>query len=112
MFLTKRRWHGHPVFPLLVALGGRLVVRTSWDGYLREFRVAYQEAFISLRKNGHLENGQRENVPSIGEIKILNNISEVGELKNEPLSNFEAKYHRVGLPVHQVVIEHQFTLNS
>ena len=36
----KRRWHGHPVFPELLALGGRLELRTNWRIYAEEFRQA------------------------------------------------------------------------
>lgn len=36
----KRRWHGHPVFPALLALGGRLELRTNWKIYAAEFRLA------------------------------------------------------------------------
>lgn len=35
-----RRWHGHPVFPVLLALGGRLELRTNWRLYAEEFRRA------------------------------------------------------------------------
>jgi len=36
----QRRWHGHPVFPTLVSLGGRLELRTNWEIYAREFQMA------------------------------------------------------------------------
>ena len=36
----KRRWHGHPVFPALIRLGGRLELRTNWLIYAREFELA------------------------------------------------------------------------
>ncbi|MBS3747856.1 MAG: methyltransferase domain-containing protein [Wenzhouxiangellaceae bacterium] len=36
----KRRWHGHPVFPELLALGGQLELRTNWRIYAEEFRLA------------------------------------------------------------------------
>lgn len=35
-----RRWHGHPVFPALVALGGVLELRTNWPVYAEEFAAA------------------------------------------------------------------------
>lgn len=35
-----RRWHGHPVFPDLVRLGGRLEVRSNWPLYLAEMARA------------------------------------------------------------------------
>ncbi|WP_027706156.1 tRNA (guanine(46)-N(7))-methyltransferase TrmB [Zymobacter palmae] len=36
----KRRWQGHPVFPTLMALGGRLELRSNWDIYVQEFAQA------------------------------------------------------------------------
>ena len=32
----KRRWHGHPVFPALLALGGILECRSNWRPYVEE----------------------------------------------------------------------------
>jgi tRNA G46 methylase TrmB len=36
----QRRWHGHPVFPALLQLGGRLEMRCNWEIYAREFAFA------------------------------------------------------------------------
>lgn len=36
----KMRWHGHPVFPTLLALGGMIEVRTNWQLYAEEFAYA------------------------------------------------------------------------
>ncbi|AIA73785.1 tRNA (guanine(46)-N(7))-methyltransferase TrmB [Vreelandella alkaliphila] len=36
----KMRWHGHPVFPTLLALGGHLEVRSNWQLYVEEFALA------------------------------------------------------------------------
>ncbi len=35
-----RRWHGHPVFPTIVALGGLLECRSNWKTYIDEFAAA------------------------------------------------------------------------
>lgn len=40
----KMRWHGHPVFPAILALGGRLEVRSNWRLYLEEFAEAVRLA--------------------------------------------------------------------
>jgi tRNA (guanine-N7-)-methyltransferase len=37
-----RRWHGHPIFPTVVALGGILEVRSNWRIYIEEFHAALQ----------------------------------------------------------------------
>jgi tRNA (guanine-N7-)-methyltransferase len=35
-----RRWHGHAIFPTVVALGGILECRSNWQIYVEEFSVA------------------------------------------------------------------------
>ena len=37
-----RRWHGHPVFPTLLALGGILECRSNWPLYLAELCFAVE----------------------------------------------------------------------
>jgi len=36
----RRRWHGHAVLPAILALGGRLEVRSNWRDYTLEFAQA------------------------------------------------------------------------
>ena len=36
----SRRWHGHPVFPAMLALGGVLECRSNWRIYVEEFCFA------------------------------------------------------------------------
>jgi tRNA G46 methylase TrmB len=36
----SRRWHGHPVFPAMLALGGLLECRSNWRIYVEEFCFA------------------------------------------------------------------------
>ena len=38
----QRRWHGHPVFGALIALGGFLEVRSNWKTYVAEFAAALE----------------------------------------------------------------------
>lgn len=38
-----RRWHGHPVFPAIVALGGELECRSNWQVYVAEFASALSQ---------------------------------------------------------------------
>ncbi len=35
-----RRWHAHPVFPVMLALGGTLELRCNTESYAREFLLA------------------------------------------------------------------------
>ncbi|MFC0269582.1 tRNA (guanine(46)-N(7))-methyltransferase TrmB [Kushneria aurantia] len=39
----KRRWHAHPVFPVLMALGGELELRSNWRLYVEEFAQALNQ---------------------------------------------------------------------
>lgn len=39
----SRRWHGHAVFPVLVALGGRIECRSNWKIYIDEFAAALHQ---------------------------------------------------------------------
>ncbi|MGJ8514879.1 tRNA (guanine-N(7)-)-methyltransferase [Carnimonas sp. R-84981] len=40
--LLKQRWQGHPVFPTILKLGGRLELRSNWRLYVEEFAQAIQ----------------------------------------------------------------------
>ncbi|WP_089727525.1 tRNA (guanine(46)-N(7))-methyltransferase TrmB [Modicisalibacter muralis] len=68
----KMRWHGHPVFPTILALGGRLELRSNWRLYVEEFALAVEQA-TGLRA------------------AILEH-----EPTNAYLSPFERKYHLSG----------------
>lgn len=37
---VMRRWHGHPVFSSILALGGQAEVRSNWQLYVEEFAAA------------------------------------------------------------------------
>ncbi len=36
----QRRWHGHPIFPVLVQVCSKLELRTNWPIYAEEFQIA------------------------------------------------------------------------
>ena len=38
----QRRWHGHPIFPALLKLGGKLELRSNWKTYVDEFAKAVE----------------------------------------------------------------------
>ncbi len=39
----RRRWHGHPVFPAVIALGGVLECRSNWSIYIAEHCLAVEQ---------------------------------------------------------------------
>ena len=45
----KRRIHGHPAFPLLLALQGKIELRTNWQIYAEEFGLALHLAGVRGR---------------------------------------------------------------
>jgi tRNA G46 methylase TrmB len=65
-----RRIHGHPAFPLLLALGGALELRSNWQLYVEEFAIALHLA------------GVRSLVAAVP--------------PGDPLTRFEAKYRQSG----------------
>ncbi|MFM9271453.1 tRNA (guanine(46)-N(7))-methyltransferase TrmB [Halomonas elongata] len=77
----KMRWHGHPIFPAIPALGGRLELRSNWRLYVEEFALALQQAI-----------GVEAQV-------------EAFEPEGEPLTPFEDKYRRSGQSLWRLVTE-------
>lgn len=71
----RKRWHGSPAFPSLIALGGSLEVRSNWRIYLEEFAIALQTA---------------------GFASTITDLDEA----STPISRFEAKYRASAQPLH------------
>ncbi|MFG6665896.1 tRNA (guanine(46)-N(7))-methyltransferase TrmB [Halomonas sp. HNIBRBA4712] len=77
----KMRWHGHPVFPTALSLGGRLEVRSNWRVYIEEFAQA---------------------------VKLATGVTALVEAHppgSEYLTPFEAKYAQSGQPLWRLVCE-------
>jgi len=79
--LLKLRWHAHPVLPFILALGGRLELRSNWRLYLEEFSQALRQA-----------NGMAAAVEPFAP-------------HEEYLTPFERKYHQSGQPLWRLVVE-------
>ena len=76
----KMRWHGHAVFPVILALGGRLELRSNWKLYVEEFALALELAVgVSAAVEPHAP--------------------------VECLTPFEQKYHASGQPLWRLVVE-------
>lgn len=78
----QRRWHAHPVFQDLLALGGRLELRCNWAVYAQEFAFAVNLMTASAVKP--------ESVPEA-----------------DALSPFEHKYRASGHELYRVVLPDQ-----
>lgn len=83
-------------------MGGRMEVRASWEGYLEEFSTAYKSVYNSLHRRTE---AQIHHKPTFGPIEKIVDLKEHDDSDDHPLSNFEAKYLRIGLPVYRLVIE-------
>ena len=75
----KRRVHGHGVFPVLPRLGGRLELRTNWDIFAQEFA----QAAVLIGIKGHTESF----------------------IPDSPMTLFERKYAKAGVPVYELILE-------
>lgn len=80
----QRRWHGHPVFPWLLALGGDIELRCNWGIYALEFAAAVQ-----IATGGTVE------------VKRVH--------LSEGISPFEAKYLERGHVLYSVTVPEAFT---
>jgi len=76
----QRRWHGHPVLPALLALGGDMELRSNWPIYLEEF---IQTIEIANYGTGVM----KELTPSTF------------------ITPFEKKYFDSGQPIYQAIIK-------
>ncbi|WP_416139438.1 tRNA (guanine(46)-N(7))-methyltransferase TrmB [Halomonas sp. HK25] len=77
----KMRWQGHPVLPVILALGGRLELRSNWRLYVEEF------ALVVLMATGR-------------EAQVA-----IHEPNGHPLTPFEQKYHASGQTLWKLAVE-------
>lgn len=118
--VPQKRWHGHPIFPAFVALGGRVEVRASWIGYLHEFQLSYQITLDLLRQYDMVredDTGTSYNLSHCDDQQSLFNPQSLNVDENtlvnqvesftvdSPITSFEQKYANVGLPVYRLVID-------
>ncbi len=74
------RWHGHPVLPDLLALGGCLELRTNWQVYAVEFATALAIA-----------EGRAPDVAMLGEESIGTPFQRKYQLRGQPLFRVRAE---------------------
>jgi tRNA G46 methylase TrmB len=80
----SRRWHGHPVFPQLLSLGGEIEMRCNWEIYAQEFALA-----VSLACDAQIE------------VTVF--------AADDGISPFERKYHERGQKLYAVKVPAQLT---
>ena len=75
----QRRWHGSPIFKDIIQLGGVFEVRSNWKIYAEEFKM------------------------SLGIAGITSKVSMMNHDNHPYISDFEAKYHRSGQALWQLL---------
>ncbi|GHC15429.1 tRNA (guanine(46)-N(7))-methyltransferase TrmB [Aidingimonas halophila] len=75
----KMRWHGHAVFPAILALGGCLELRSNWRLYVEEFSLA------------------------MAQVSKIRAEVEPWDPEGGYLTPFERKYHLSGQPLWRLV---------
>jgi len=113
----KNRWYAHPAFPLLMMTteGAELIVRSNWEGYLKEFSQAvnvWSETGANYkdfhsRINNSCESDDDEWHPTIASSSSSTKLEVVGPDRlnidiAESLTNFEAKYVEIGEPIYEL----------
>jgi tRNA G46 methylase TrmB len=132
----QRRWHGHPIFPIVLILGGNLIVRSNWRTYCEEMKASVdgiieksaipdlkmKSNFRTFASNPKNENeNENENLNENEDMNQNDNENENENEKNEidneifkelkvniVTTHFEKKYVAVGLPLFEV----SFDLNE
>lgn len=101
----KRRFSGHPIFPLLVALGGELVVRSNWRVYLDELVTALR-SIETVANELALARNQTHDDADDDELAILSASACVHPYTipptSAPMTSFERKYDAVGVPLFEL----------
>ena len=72
----KRRWQGHPIWPLICELADEIEMRTNWLIYAQEWQAA---------------------------LAMCARDSQLRDYDGEPETRFETKYQQVGVDCYQVV---------
>jgi tRNA G46 methylase TrmB len=103
------RWYAHPSFPLLLQLNAQqLIVRSNWEGYLKEFSMAVEIAsdyynarhetpplpfWSSTRSTSKCRSNNNPALPYMASARCGPHEHHV---QSVPWTNFEAKYDKVG----------------
>ena len=79
-----RRFHGNPVFPVMLALGGKLFLRSNWFVYAMEMKLAI-DAIASKATSLKFESA-----PIV-----------MPHIALTPITNFERKYSQIRMPLYE-----------
>ncbi|MFT5522026.1 MAG: tRNA (guanine-N7-)-methyltransferase [Enterobacterales bacterium] len=100
----QRRWHGHPIFPILKELGGTLELRTNWLIYAEEFKVALSLLLDKeLLEKEHL--GKKLLGKEFVDVGFLSKQCQLSAYSpTSAITPFERKYQLSGQELYQLLI--------
>jgi SAM-dependent methyltransferase len=104
-----QRWYAHPSFPLLMKLGSqKIVIRSNWEGYLKEFATAIQighECYDDCDTfDEHKKEQQSNKNPMSRYVESARRGPVERQNKTVALTNFEAKYDKIGESTYELVL--------
>ena len=87
----KSRFYAHPIFPILLSIGDKIIVRSNWNQYLSEF--ATSAMYVTGRSakcsdSIDIQGPDRFTIPD----------------EDSALTNFERKYHECGESIYEIRI--------
>jgi tRNA G46 methylase TrmB len=89
----SRRWHGHPILPVILALGGKLVLRSNWGIYCREMVLALE----AIRSSN--------SIPGLTFGVNFEQLDSNPAAVRPVTTHFEKKYAEAGQSLFQVTVE-------
>lgn len=115
----KQRFYAHPAFPLLLQMttttgpscgcggGGKLVIRSNWEQYLREFAASVESADRALQQ---LEQQAGAAATYKNYARQFAASARMGPTLRDPrlepaLTNFEEKYDEAGEATYELIFE-------
>ena len=126
----QRRWHGHPVFPVILALGGNLIVRSNWDIYCQEMSSSiravvssnnshylplemarlcsdsssYEEEDCSSSSSSSSSSSNSSSNNSNSDSRGSSSLDVRYYIADPPITHFETKYCDVGTPLYELCV--------
>ncbi|KAG7345995.1 methyltransferase [Nitzschia inconspicua] len=112
-----QRWYAHSSFPLLLHLNAhKVVVRSNWEAYLKEFSMAVEIAYDFYNREGtnsppfnlrSLIDSQKSYNPALPYLESAKLGPHERTDKLFAWTNFEAKYDKVEERTFELVLHHQ-----
>ena len=102
---VKSRFYTHPIFPVLLSVGDDIIVRSNWEGYLKEF--AASASIVS-------ECSETVSMDCAGKpilskpLTVDGPNSVVVENEESALTLFEKKYYECGEPIYELRVKREY----